>query len=352
MSHARAGLLFGFALGWFAIATLGCSDAPPPPPGVSGAAEERGVVLLRYKPGSESTEQREEGFLATMQAEFADVALLSTDQFAGLTENESKNTANQSLIKYGDRVEGMFAVCEPNAAGTLRALEEKNMAGKVAFVGFDPNQRMVDALREKKMAGIVLQDPVTMGYLAVKTMVAHLDGQTVEKRVSTGEFVATPDNLDTDEMKRLLHPPKFSGTPFEPEETKYRIAVIPKGTSHEFWESVHFGAEKAAQELGNVQVIWQGPQSEGDVTEQINIVRGMVSKKVDGVCLAPNDSQSLVGAVREAREAGIDTVVFDSGLAPSYTDFVSYVATDNYNGGVLAARCLGAALAAAQSEAK
>jgi ribose transport system substrate-binding protein len=48
--------------------------------------------------------------------------------------------------------------------------------------------------------------------------------------------------------------------------------------------------------------------------------------------------------VKEANEKEIPTVIFDSGLDPSFTDFVSYVATDNYNGGALAARCLGEAL--------
>ncbi|MDB4371238.1 sugar ABC transporter substrate-binding protein, partial [Mariniblastus sp.] len=38
-----------------------------------------------------------------------------------------------------------------------------------------------------------------------------------------------------------------------------KLAVIPKGTSHEFWKSVHFGAEKAAKELGNVEIVWRGP---------------------------------------------------------------------------------------------
>ncbi len=204
---------------------------------------------------------------------------------------------------------------------------------------------MVEAVRDGKMAGIVLQDPVTMGYLAVKTMVRHLDGEQVEPRVSTGEFVVTPENVDSDEeIKRLVNPPKFAGDAFTPPETKYRIAVIPKGTTHEFWQSVHFGAEKAAKELGNVEILWQGPQSEGDVTQQIQIVNSMKAKKVDGICLAPNDSVSLVAAVQAAKEAGVPTVVFDSGLDAPEGDYVSYVATDNYNGGALAARTMAAAL--------
>ena len=54
-----------------------------------------------------------------------------------------------------------------------------------------------------------LQDPVTMGYLGVKTMVAHLEGSKVEKRIVTGEYVATPENMTDDEMKKLLEPAQF-----------------------------------------------------------------------------------------------------------------------------------------------
>lgn len=176
--------------------------------GVDTSDKERGVVLLRYKPGSESTEQREAGFLDGMKNKFPEINVLSSDQYSGTDTNTAKAMADQMLLKYGDRILGIFSVCEPNAAGTLRALRDADKAGKIKLVGFDPNQRMVEAIGDGHMSGIVLQDPVKMGYLAVKTMVQHLEGETVEKRISTGEYVAKPDNMDSEEMKRLLHPPK------------------------------------------------------------------------------------------------------------------------------------------------
>jgi ribose transport system substrate-binding protein len=47
---------------------------------------------------------------------------------------------------------------------------------------------------------------MNMGYLGVKTMVAHLNGETVEKRISTGENLATPENMNEPEMQALLKP--------------------------------------------------------------------------------------------------------------------------------------------------
>src|SRR4030081_3858105 len=94
---------------------------------------------------------------------------------------------------------------------------------------------------------------------------------------------------------------------------KYRIAVIPKGTTHEFWKSVHAGAENAAQELGHVEIIWKGPFRESDSETQINLVQDFITQRLDGICLAPNDSRGLVASVKDAQAEGIPVVIYDSG---------------------------------------
>ncbi len=118
------------------------------------------------------------------------------------------------------------------------------------------------------------------------------------------------------------------------ESARPRIAVIPKGTMHEFWKSVHAGAVKAGRDE-NVDIIWKGPLREDDREEQLQIVETFISSAVDALVLAPLDDRSLVMPVREATRAGIPTVVIDSALEGD--NFVSFVATDNYRGGVLAA---------------
>jgi ABC-type sugar transport system substrate-binding protein len=323
------------------VSVLGCSGSMGG--GAKKDGDAPGIIMLRYTTGSESTEQRERGFLDTIQKQYPEINILSSDQYAQTTLESSMTKATDLLTKYDGRVQGIFAVCEPNAHGTLNALEEKKLAEEIKFVGFDPNSTMVNALSEKRMQGIVLQDPVQMGYLAVKTMVAHLNGEKVEKRISTGEYVATPDNMSSDSMKKLLSPSQTDSSP-DVEAAKFRIAVIPKGTTHEFWKSVHFGAAKAAEELGNVEIIYRGPSKEGNTESQINLVQDMIAQDVDGICLAPNDSSALVTPVEESKKKEIPVVIFDSGLSGSEDNYVSYVATDNYNGGALAAHCLAAAL--------
>lgn len=164
------------------------------------------VILLRYNVGSESTLQREEGFLKTLAQEFPQIKILSDDQYAGITPIDAQNKALEMLNQYGDKVNGMFAVCEPNTVGVLGALDHENLAGKVIFIGFDPGPSLVPAMAEKKIHGLVLQDPVAMGYQGVKALMAHLRGQKVEKRVNTGEVMATPENMGERRIKELLDP--------------------------------------------------------------------------------------------------------------------------------------------------
>ncbi|HEY9230492.1 MAG TPA: substrate-binding domain-containing protein [Blastocatellia bacterium] len=124
---------------------------------------------------------------------------------------------------------------------------------------------------------------------------------------------------------------------------KLTIAVIPKGTTHEFWKSIHAGANKAARELSaqgtEVEVIWKGPLREDDREQQIQVVEGFISQGVNGLVLAPLDNRALVRPVEEAQRAGVPTVVIDSGLQSN--NIVSFVATDNRKGGRLAADRLG-----------
>src|SRR5437588_3568505 len=124
----------------------------------------------------------------------------------------------------------------------------------------------------------------------------------------------------------------------------YRIAVIPKGMTHEFWQSIHRGAARAADDLLKsdnlkVEVIWDGPLRERDALAQIRIVDRRVSTRVDGIVLAPQHSQTMVAPVRRAVEQGIPVVVIDSGLEHPELS-IKYVATDNREGGRLAARRL------------
>ena len=123
----------------------------------------------------------------------------------------------------------------------------------------------------------------------------------------------------------------------------YDIAVIPMGSTHEFWKTVHAGALKAERELNAagvpVKVIWKGPLREDDRDQQIQVLENFVGRQVNGIMLAPLDSRALVAPVEEAVSVHIPVVIFGSGLRS--TAPISFVATDNREGGRIAARRLG-----------
>ena len=128
-----------------------------------------------------------------------------------------------------------------------------------------------------------------------------------------------------------------------PELESYTVMVVPKGQTHDFWQSVRSGVEAYSDDIAaagiGLQIYWEGPLHENDAEEQIRIVRSCVGRDVDGVLLAPLDQQALAGPVEEVSKAGIPVVIIDSGVD---TDtFVSFVATDNRRGGELAAQRLG-----------
>ena len=115
------------------------------------------------------------------------------------------------------------------------------------------------------------------------------------------------------------------------------IGVVPKGTSHIFWQSVQAGAIAAGRELG-VDVVWNGPAQETEYGRQIQIVDSMIARRVDGLAVAATDKTALVAPIERAAKAGIPVTVFDSGVDSE--NILTFVATNNYEGGQMAARKL------------
>jgi ribose transport system substrate-binding protein len=166
------------------------------------------ALLLRYQEGSASTEEREKGFETKLRSAHPNVVLVSSDQYSGPTRDTAKRASENLLNRFGGQVQGIFTPNESSSMGMLLALQDEGRAGQLPFVGFDASPAFVEAMRKGQMGGIVLQNPYNMGYLAVKTMVDHLEGKQVPAVVDTGVEMVTPDTLDTPRAKELLNPPQ------------------------------------------------------------------------------------------------------------------------------------------------
>jgi len=168
------------------------------------------VVLLRYAEGSDSTIQREEGFLEAL-GQARSIELVSANQYGGADVEGAYKKGEALLSRYKNPdgslgVDGIFCPNESTTMAMLRVLEDNGWAGKVKFIGFDASESLVKGLADGHLEGLVLQDPVNMGYLGVKTMVAHLKGEAVERRIDTGVRLITRARMNEPDAKELLHP--------------------------------------------------------------------------------------------------------------------------------------------------
>jgi ribose transport system substrate-binding protein len=165
------------------------------------------VILLRYAVGSASTEEREAGFLDALK-KFPGIKLISSDQYAGPTRETGYQASQNLMNRFGREVDGVFAPCEPPTIAMAKALRDIGKAGgKVKMIGFDSGSQSVLDLKNGDVQGLVVQNPVYMGYKGVVTLVEHLQGKPVEKRIDTGVVLVTSENMNQADVKDLLYPP-------------------------------------------------------------------------------------------------------------------------------------------------
>lgn len=163
------------------------------------------LILIRVIESVEGSRQREEGFLEAIRTNFPGMAILSDNQYAGITTETAYQTTENLLARFHD-VGAIFTPNESSTFGCLRALQDHGLAGKVIHVGFDSSKKLIEALEKRELAGLVLQDPIRMGYESVRTAVACLRGGPYESYVDTGVFLATPENMSQPEIRKLLVP--------------------------------------------------------------------------------------------------------------------------------------------------
>jgi ribose transport system substrate-binding protein len=160
------------------------------------------VVLLRYAEGSESTLEREDGFLTAIK-KYPGIEVTVTNRYGGATTSSAQDAA-MNLIDKIREADGIFCPNESTTMGMLLALRQNGLAGKKKFVGFDSSPALLQALKKGEIDGLVAQNPTRMGYLGVKTAISALRGEKVESRIDTGCELLTKTNLDTPQVREIL----------------------------------------------------------------------------------------------------------------------------------------------------
>jgi len=166
------------------------------------------VIVLRYQEGSASTHHREEGFLEGIR-QFPEIKVVSDNRYGGAT-TESAHAASENLLLAQNAakgtVNGVFTPNESTTFGMLLALQKSALAGKIRFIGFDSSDKLVAGVNAGQIDALVLQDPMKMGYVAVKTLAAHLHKEPVQARIDTGATLVDRDNLKSPEIAELVRP--------------------------------------------------------------------------------------------------------------------------------------------------
>jgi ribose transport system substrate-binding protein len=167
------------------------------------------VIMLRYQEGSASTEEREQGFLDAMKE--AGITPVDVAKHGGVTADACQKVADNLIAAYKTpdgtlSIDGIFCPNYPTTFGMLRALEDAKLAGKVKFVGFDADVILAQAVKDKKINALVVQDPINMGYKGVMAAVDLANGKKVDRTIDTGVHLVTTENVNTPEAKEILTP--------------------------------------------------------------------------------------------------------------------------------------------------
>lgn len=117
------------------------------------------------------------------------------------------------------------------------------------------------------------------------------------------------------------------------------IAVIVKTSNANYWQNVRKGAEAAMKNHPDYQLTFQGPASEANVADEVNMVDNAVNRHVAGIVLAPSDPDALIPTIKKAWENAIPVVLIDSSVSMKGDKYYqSFLSTDNRAAGELCAK--------------
>lgn len=162
------------------------------------------IAMIRNVPGADSTTEREDGFREVITSKGTNLKLVDEPFCEGFADKASEKTG--ALLAAHPDLAGIFASAEPGAVGVLHALAETKKAGKIKFVGFDAGKELKDGLDAGTIDALVVQDPVEMGRVAVKTAATALRGDQVPKEQPMQPTLVTQDNKNDPTIQQLLTP--------------------------------------------------------------------------------------------------------------------------------------------------
>jgi ribose transport system substrate-binding protein len=160
------------------------------------------VAMVMHKPGGTSTVLREQGFEATMKAEFPNVTIAAR-QF-GMADEARALAAAENILSANPNLSGIFASSEASSIGSVLALRARGLAGKVKLITFDTSKTHVEALQNGTIDVMMVQDAFRIGYESVRALAEKLKGATPPPRIDLPARLVVRADLNKPDVKALL----------------------------------------------------------------------------------------------------------------------------------------------------
>ncbi len=162
------------------------------------------VGMVMQKPGGTSTVLRERGFDNTIGKEFPNVQIVARQY--GMADAARSRAAAEDILTAHPDLAGIFASSEAASIGSIQAIRNRNLSGKVKLVTFDFSKLHVEALQDGTTNAMLVQDPFRIGYEAVKSLGEKLSGKTPTKLLEIPARVILKSDLDKPDVRALLFP--------------------------------------------------------------------------------------------------------------------------------------------------
>lgn len=161
------------------------------------------VAVIVHDQTSRTGIDRRDGFVNRIREAYPNIRVVDI-QYGGGDHLRSTDLA-KAIIQAHPNLRGFFGANEGSAIGVVNAVVELNVAGKIVVVGFDSGQLQMQAIRSGVMAGAITQNPIGIGYEAVRAAVMAVRGEPLPKVIDTGFYWYDKSNIDSEEIRPLLY---------------------------------------------------------------------------------------------------------------------------------------------------
>lgn len=162
------------------------------------------VGVVAHNAGTSTAIERRDGFIEELEMNYPDIEIVGV-QYSDGDHQKALEKATDMMSAHPD-LAAIYATNEGAAMGVATAVREKDKAGEVKVIGFDSSEGEIEFLEEGVIQGFVVQNPFNMGYIGVKTLYDAINGEKVKERIDTGATFVSKENIETEEIQKLLYP--------------------------------------------------------------------------------------------------------------------------------------------------